>query len=143
MLSPFPRVTGGIVTPWKQTAGPAIAGKLLDLLAFVLRLRLMRSKLFNCSRVITGKKLDSASNEIKTPIGPHRTILTEKLAIDCEIMRSNIGQLLGRVSVVNYNSETIFDTFGRPWWKWLDGANLGPMGLQRIDIPAWILHQLA
>lgn len=44
-------------------------------------------------------------------VGPHRNILTEKIAIDCEMMRSNIGQVLGRVSVVNYESETIFDTF--------------------------------
>jgi RNA exonuclease 4 len=45
------------------------------------------------------------------PVGPHCNILTEKIAIDCEIMRSNIGQVLGRVSVVNYEGETIFDTF--------------------------------
>ena len=55
---------GGIVTPWLQTAGPAIAGELLDLLALVLRLRLMRSKLFNCSQVITAKKLDGGFQRI-------------------------------------------------------------------------------
>lgn len=45
------------------------------------------------------------------PVGPNYNILTEKIAIDCEMMRSNIGQVLGRVSVVNYEGETIFDTF--------------------------------
>lgn len=55
--------------------------------------------------------MNKTSNEIKMPVGPHRNILTEKIAIDCEMMRSNIGQVLGRVSVVNYESETIFDTF--------------------------------
>lgn len=45
------------------------------------------------------------------PQGPHHDILTEKIAIDCEMMRSNIGQVLGRVSVVNYHGATIFDTF--------------------------------
>ncbi|RMZ71227.1 hypothetical protein GMOD_00005751 [Pyrenophora seminiperda CCB06] len=42
---------------------------------------------------------------------PRHDVLTEKIAIDCEFMRSNIGQVLGRVSVVNYEGETIFDTF--------------------------------
>jgi len=45
------------------------------------------------------------------PVGPHYELLTEKIAIDCEMMQSNIGQVLGRVSVVNYEVETIFDTF--------------------------------
>lgn len=35
----------------------------------------------------------------------------EKLAIDCITVGSNIGQILGRVSVVNYAEATIFDTF--------------------------------
>lgn len=51
------------------------------------------------------------SNEFTKPVGPHYDILTKKIAIDCEMMRSNIGQVLGRVSVVNYKGETIFDTF--------------------------------
>ncbi len=34
-----------------------------------------------------------------------------KIAIDCEMMQSNIGQVLGRVSVVDYEGATIFDTF--------------------------------
>lgn len=34
-----------------------------------------------------------------------------KIAIDCEMMQSNIGQVLGRISVVNYEGATIFDTF--------------------------------
>ncbi|KAH9206474.1 hypothetical protein DL95DRAFT_396917, partial [Leptodontidium sp. 2 PMI_412] len=38
-------------------------------------------------------------------------LLTEKIAIDCEMMRSNIGQVLGRVSVINYEGVIIFDTF--------------------------------
>lgn len=53
--------------------------------------------------------MNITSNAI--PVGPCRNILTDKIAIDCEMMRSNIGQVLGRVSVVNYESETIFDTF--------------------------------
>ncbi|KAF7952838.1 hypothetical protein EAE96_006063 [Botrytis aclada] len=55
--------------------------------------------------------MNAASTEFSKSGGPHSDILTEKIAIDCEMMRSNIGQVLGRVSVVNYNSETIFDTF--------------------------------
>jgi len=55
--------------------------------------------------------MNTTSNGFTMPVGPHRDILTEKIAIDCEMMRSNIGQVLGRVSVVNYESETIFDTF--------------------------------
>lgn len=51
------------------------------------------------------------SNIITMPIGPHYNVLTEKIAIDCEMMRSNISQVLSRVSVVNYKCETIFDTF--------------------------------
>lgn len=45
------------------------------------------------------------------PEGPHYNVLTQKVAIDCEMMRSNIGQVLGRVSVVDYEGATIFDTF--------------------------------
>ncbi|OBT38923.1 hypothetical protein VE00_10713 [Pseudogymnoascus sp. WSF 3629] len=55
--------------------------------------------------------MNTTSNTFTMPVGPHRNILTEKIAIDCEMMRSNIGQVLGRVSVVNYESEIIFDTF--------------------------------
>jgi hypothetical protein len=58
MLSPFSGVTGGIIAPWFQTARPAIASKLLYLLALVLRLRLMCSKLFDCSQIITAQQLD-------------------------------------------------------------------------------------
>lgn len=55
--------------------------------------------------------MHTTSNESTMPVGPHRNLLTEKIAIDCEMMRSNIGQVLGRVSIVNYNGEAIFDTF--------------------------------
>jgi RNA exonuclease 4 len=55
--------------------------------------------------------MNETSNEYTLPVGPHHNILTEKVAIDCEMMRSNIGQVLGRVSLVNYECETIFDTF--------------------------------
>ncbi|KUJ22632.1 uncharacterized protein LY89DRAFT_306635 [Mollisia scopiformis] len=55
--------------------------------------------------------MNAPSNQIMMPVGPHHDLLTEKIAIDCEMMRSNIGQVLGRVSVINYNSQTIFDTF--------------------------------
>jgi RNA exonuclease 4 len=36
---------------------------------------------------------------------------SEKIAIDCEMMQSNIGQVLGRVSVVDYEGAIILDTF--------------------------------
>jgi RNA exonuclease 4 len=55
--------------------------------------------------------MQTTSNESTKPVGPHRDVLTEKIAIDCEMMRSNIGQVLGRVSIVNYENVTIFDTF--------------------------------
>ncbi|KAJ4344354.1 uncharacterized protein N0V89_012094 [Didymosphaeria variabile] len=53
----------------------------------------------------------TSTYESTKTVGPYRNILTEKIAIDCEMMRSNIGQVLGRISVVNYESETIFDSF--------------------------------
>jgi RNA exonuclease 4 len=56
-------------------------------------------------------KMNPTSNEVTMPVGPHHNVPTEKIAIDCEMMQSNIGQVLGRVSVVNYESETILDTF--------------------------------
>lgn len=71
--------------------------------------------------------MDSTSSQVQPtgtmPIGPHHNLLTPKIAFDCDMMRSNIGQVLGRVSVVNYNNETIFDAFvsypdpigGRRW----------------------------
>lgn len=37
--------------------------------------------------------------------------LTSKVAIDCEMVPSNVSQLLGQVSVVNYDGEIIVDTF--------------------------------
>ncbi|KAH6613220.1 ribonuclease H-like domain-containing protein [Boeremia exigua] len=40
-----------------------------------------------------------------------RNALTRKIAIDCEMMQANIGQVLGRVSIVNYEGQTVFDTF--------------------------------
>jgi RNA exonuclease 4 len=55
--------------------------------------------------------MHTKSTKFTKPVGPHYNVLTEKIAIDCEMMRSNIGQVLGRVSVVNYEGETIFDTF--------------------------------
>jgi len=55
--------------------------------------------------------MHTISNGFTKPVGPHYNLLTKKMAIDCEMMRSNIGQVLGRVSVVNYEGETIFDTF--------------------------------
>ena len=55
--------------------------------------------------------MDTTPNVSTTTVGPHYDILTEKVAIDCEMMQANIGQVLGRVSVVNYESRTIFDTF--------------------------------
>ena len=55
--------------------------------------------------------MGKTSTKSAMPVGPHRNMLTEKIAIDCEMMRSNIGMVLGRVSVVNYECETIYDTF--------------------------------
>ena len=55
--------------------------------------------------------MDTTPNVSTTTVGPYCDILTEKVAIDCEMMQANIGQVLGRVSVVNYESRTIFDTF--------------------------------
>ncbi|KAL6166636.1 hypothetical protein ACJQWK_07978 [Exserohilum turcicum] len=49
--------------------------------------------------------------ETPKEIGPHLELLTKKIAIVCEMMQSNIGQVLGRVSVVNYDGKTIFDSF--------------------------------
>jgi len=45
------------------------------------------------------------------PVSLYYGLFTEKIAINCEIIQSNIGQVLGRVSVVNYEGETIFDIF--------------------------------
>lgn len=55
--------------------------------------------------------MSTTANESSMPVGPRQNLLTEKIAIDCEMMRSNIGQVLGRVTVVNYESQVIFDTF--------------------------------
>jgi len=56
-------------------------------------------------------EIPTKSYKFMMPVGPHYGLLTEKIAIDCEMMRSNIGQVLGRVSIINYEGETIFDTF--------------------------------
>ncbi|KAJ6276461.1 ribonuclease H-like domain-containing protein [Bipolaris maydis] len=57
-------------------------------------------------------KIDIMSESESTEkIKPHLSLLTKKIAIDCEMMRSNIGQVLGRVSVVNYNGKIILDSF--------------------------------
>lgn len=55
--------------------------------------------------------MQTTSNESTKPAGPHYDMLTKKIAIDCEMMQSNISQVLGRVSIVNYEGNTIFDTF--------------------------------
>ncbi|KAJ6191980.1 ribonuclease H-like domain-containing protein [Bipolaris maydis] len=52
-----------------------------------------------------------SESESTEKIKPHLSLLTKKIAIDCEMMRSNIGQVLGRVSVVNYNGKIILDSF--------------------------------
>jgi hypothetical protein len=44
-------------------------------------------------------------------IGPHHHLLTSKLAIDCEFMPFNKGQLLGRVSLLDVDGEIGYDTF--------------------------------
>ncbi|KAF3031618.1 3'-5' exonuclease [Didymella heteroderae] len=53
----------------------------------------------------------STSDEIARTSSYNRNALTTKVAIDCEMMQANIGQVLGRVSVVNYEGRLIFDTF--------------------------------
>lgn len=58
-----------------------------------------------------GAEAYTKSNKITMPVGPHDDLLTGKIAIDCEMMQSNIGQVLGRVSVVNYEGDTIYNTF--------------------------------
>lgn len=55
--------------------------------------------------------MHTKSNKFTKPGGSHYNLLTEKIAIDYEMMQSNIGQALGRVSIVNYEGETIFDAF--------------------------------
>lgn len=45
------------------------------------------------------------------PVGPVESLLTDKVAIACGMMASNRGRVLGRVSIVNYDSKTVFDTF--------------------------------
>lgn len=55
--------------------------------------------------------MHTESNKFTKPVAPHDDVLTKKIALDCEMMQSNIGQVLGRVSVVNYEGEIIFDTF--------------------------------
>ena len=59
----------------------------------------------------TKSEMHTKSTGLTKPVGPHYNLLTEKIAIDCEMMQSNIGQVLGRVSIINYQGETIFDTF--------------------------------
>jgi RNA exonuclease 4 len=55
--------------------------------------------------------MHTESNKSTKLVSPHDDVLTKKIALDCEMMRSNIGQVLGRVSVVNYEGKIIFDTF--------------------------------
>jgi RNA exonuclease 4 len=63
------------------------------------------------TKINKGVEVHTKSNKFTMPVGSHDDLLTGKIAIDCEMMRSNIGQVLGRVSVVNYEGDTIFDTF--------------------------------
>jgi RNA exonuclease 4 len=55
--------------------------------------------------------MDSISIGIATGLNFNRDTLTKKVAIDCEMMQVNIGQVLGRVSIVSYDGQTVFDTF--------------------------------
>merc|ERR1711977_189249 len=72
--------------------------------------------------------MHAKSNRFTKPVGPHYNVLTEKIAIDCEMMQSNIGQILGRVSIINYGGETIFDTQKCSRYRQYAnrGANQGP-----------------
>jgi hypothetical protein len=69
--------------------------------------------------------MQAKSNEVTMPVGPDHDILTDKVAIDCEMMRSNIGQVLGHVSVVNYEGLTIFDTASQGRWMHLEWSGKG------------------
>ena len=55
--------------------------------------------------------MSTISNGINMPVGPHRNILTEKIAIDLRNDAIQHRPAPGRVSVVNYHGKTIFDTF--------------------------------
>jgi RNA exonuclease 4 len=55
--------------------------------------------------------MDTTSESFATSVGLLRNILTRNIAIDCEMMHANIGQVLGRVSIVNHEGQTVFDTF--------------------------------
>ncbi|KAI1666411.1 RNA exonuclease 4 [Pyrenophora tritici-repentis] len=82
------------------------------------------------------EKIDMISGS-KSPkeSGPHLDLLTKKIAIDCEMMRSNIGQVLGRVSVVNYDGKTIFDSFiYYPESVTITGTNEQFSGIRWTDI---------
>ena len=54
----------------------------------------------------TKREMHTKSTGLTKPVGPHYNLLTEKIAIDCEMMQSNIGQVLGRVSIINYQVKT-------------------------------------
>ena len=53
--------------------------------------------------------MNTKSNRRTKPVGPNYNVLTKKIAINCEMIQSNIGQVLGRVSIINYEGETSFD----------------------------------
>jgi len=55
--------------------------------------------------------MHTKSNGSRSQEAQVMTSSPRKIAIDCEMMQSNIGQVLGRVSVVDYEGATIFDTF--------------------------------
>ena len=81
MLSPLPTVTHGIVAAWLQTAGPAIAGELLDPLALVLRPRLVRSELLDRPQLIATQKLDGAlqrASQESVRFGPEVSLLARR-----------------------------------------------------------------
>ena len=81
MLSPLPTVVYSIVAAWLQTVGPTIAGELLDLLALILRLRLMRSELLDCPQLIAAQKLDSAlqcASQESVRFGPEVSLLARR-----------------------------------------------------------------
>jgi RNA exonuclease 4 len=60
---------------------------------------------------LRNNSMDPTSTDIVTKANIHRDALTRKIAMDCEMMQANIGQVLGRVSIVNYEGQTVFDTF--------------------------------
>lgn len=51
---------------------------------------------------------------------PYLARVTPILALDCEMVETEAGDAVGRVSIVNYNGKTVYDKFVRPEKKIVD-----------------------